>query len=308
MRWIFHQEEIPLRPARRRTCTRTRISTDRLSRRSPYNRADNLCGAGILDLLDLADDRLVYACADGTRSKACSRDLAHDAADDGVDGDFSAAAVVGEVVGEAEGFFAEGFGKFLLLFNFLLVKDTPKLVQSVARIAAQGRDVLRGIFANVDRSWCYGSVRRAVCITLGRHGKAGGEAYGVIDLVLLLSAHLVIAAVVVIFGAYALCAVVRTVLQTAERERPCREAVLLLIRFACNDRALEVGVLFDVDVEAAFSSEDTGLASSASIVGVDRSSARGKAECGLGEFSRANIPREIEACRCVLLLVGFCSD
>ena len=40
-------------------------------------------------------------------------------------------------------------------------------------------------------------------------------------------------------------------------------------------------------------------------MGVDRSSARGKAERGLGEFSRANIPREIEACRCVLLLVGF---
>ena len=63
--------------------------------------------------------------------------------------------------------------------------------------------------------------------------------------------------------------VVRSVFKVAERERPCREAVLLLIRFACNDRALEVGVLFDVDVEAAFSSEDTRLASGASIVGVD---------------------------------------
>ena len=78
----------------------------------------------------------------------------------------------------------------------------------------------------------------------------------------------------VILGAYALCAVVRTVLQIAERERPCREAVLSRLRFACDDRALEVGVLFDVDVEAAFAGEDTGLASSASIVGVDRSSVR----------------------------------
>ena len=187
-----------------------------------------------------------------------------------MDGDFSAAAVVGEVMGEAEGFFTEGLGKFLLLFNFLLVKDAPKLVQSVVRITIEGRDVLRGILANVDRSRCYGRSCRAVRIALGRHGKAGGEAYGVIDLVLLLSAHLVIAAVVVILGAYALCAVVRTVLQIAERERPCREAVLSRIRFACNDRALEVGVLFDVDVEAAFSSEDTGLASGASIVGLDQ--------------------------------------
>ena len=163
----------------------------------------------------------------------------------------------------------------------------------------------RGILANLNRSRCNGRSCRAVRIALGRHGEAGGEAYGVIDLVLLLSAHLVIAAVVVILGAYAFCAVVRTVLQTAERERSRTEAVLSRIRFACNDRALEVGVLFDVDIEAAFSSEDAGLASGASIVGVDRSSARRKAECGLGEFSRANIPREIEACRCVLLLVGF---
>ena len=132
----------------------------------------------------------------------------------------------------------------------------------------------RGILANLNRSRCNGRSCRAVRIALGRHGKAGGEAYGVIDLVLLLSAHLVIAAVVVILSAYALCAVDRTVLQIAERERPRAEAVLSRIRFACDDRALEVGVLFDVDVEAAFSSEDTRLASGASIVGVDRSSVR----------------------------------
>ena len=123
------------------------------------------------------------------------------------------------------------------------------------------RDILRGILANVDCSRCNGRSCRAVHIALGRHGKAGGEAYGVIDLVLLLAAHLVIAAVVVILGAYALCAVVRAVLQIAERERSCAEAVLSRIRFACNDRAREVGVLFDVDVEAVFSSEDAGLSS-----------------------------------------------
>ena len=71
-----------------------------------------------IDLLDLADDRLVYACTNRTRGKPRACDLAHDAADDGVDGDFSAAAVVGEVVGEAEGFFAEG-GEFLLLFDLI---------------------------------------------------------------------------------------------------------------------------------------------------------------------------------------------
>ena len=120
-----------------------------------------------------------------------------------------------------------------------------------------------------DRSWCNGSARRTVRITLGRHGETRGEAYGVIDLVLLLSAHLVIVAVVVVLGTYVFRAVVGSVFQIAERERPSREAVLSRIRFACNDRALEVGVLFDVDVEAAFACKDAGLASRASIVGVD---------------------------------------
>ena len=110
--------------------------------------------------------------------------------------------------------------------------------------------------------------------------------------------------------------VVRTVLQIAERERPRAEAILLRSCFACNDRALEVGVLFDVDVEAAFSSEDAGLASRTAVVGVNRSSARGKAERGLGEGAEdfvgagrvehlVHAPGEVEARRCVLLLVGF---
>ena len=114
-----------------------------------------------------------------------------------MDGDFSAATVIGEVMGEAEGFFTEGFGQFLLLFDLL-------------------------------------------------------------------------AAVVVILGAYALCAVVRFVFKIAKRERPRAEAVLSRIRFACNGRALEAGVFLDVDVEAVFSSEDAGLASGTSIVGVDQ--------------------------------------
>ena len=57
---------IVLRPTRRSICTSRCIPTDRRSCCSPYNRADDLCCAGILDLLDLADDRLIYACADGT--------------------------------------------------------------------------------------------------------------------------------------------------------------------------------------------------------------------------------------------------
>ena len=54
-----------------------------------------------------------------------------------MDGDFPAAAVVGEVMGEAEGFFTEGLGTLLLLFDLLLVKDAPKLVQCMARVTIQ---------------------------------------------------------------------------------------------------------------------------------------------------------------------------
>ena len=219
---------IILRPTSRRSRTSTCSAADRLSCRSPYNRADDLCGAGSLDLLDFADYSLVDSCTDRTRSKASSCDLAHDAADDGVDGNLPAAAVVGEVMGEAEGFFAEGLGKLLLLFNLLLVKDASKLVQSVVRITIEGRDILCGILTNINRSPCYSRTGRAVRIALGRHGETRGEAYGVIDLVLLLSAHLVIVAVVVVLGTYALRVVVCLVFQVTERERPGREAVLSL--------------------------------------------------------------------------------
>ena len=222
-----------------------------------------------------------------------------------MDGDFSAATVVREIMRETEGFFAEGGGKLLLLGYGFFVKDSAQFVQRVCRITAESRDVLRGILANLNRSPCDGRSCRAVRIALGRYGEARGEAYGVVDLVLLLLRHLVIAAVVVVGRPDALCAVVRFVFKVAERERPCREAVLSRLRFACNDRALEAGVLFHIDVKAAQSCKDACLLSCASIAGVDRSSARGKAERGLGEFSRANIPREVEARRCVLLLVGF---
>ena len=69
-----------------------------------------------------------------------------------MDGDFSAAAVVGQVMCEAEGFLAEGGGEFLLLFDLLLVKDTSKFVQRVRRIAAEGGDVLRGVDSS-RREW-----------------------------------------------------------------------------------------------------------------------------------------------------------
>ena len=69
-----------------------------------------------------------------------------------MDGDFPAAAVVGQVMCEAEGFLAEGGSEFLLFFDLLLVKDTSKLIQSIVRIATQGGDVLRGVDSS-RREW-----------------------------------------------------------------------------------------------------------------------------------------------------------
>ncbi len=50
-----------------------------------------------------------------------------------MDGDFPAAAVVGQVMGEAEGFFAEG-GKFLLFFDLLFIEDVLYCMLSFLRI------------------------------------------------------------------------------------------------------------------------------------------------------------------------------
>ena len=68
---------ISLRPTSRRNRTGSRIATDRLSCCSTYYRTDDLCGARILDLLDFADDRLVYACTNGARGKTRACDLAY---------------------------------------------------------------------------------------------------------------------------------------------------------------------------------------------------------------------------------------
>ena len=64
------------------------------------------------------------------------------------------------------------------------------------RIAAQGRDVLRGIVAHLDRSLCDGSSCRALRLALGRHGEVGGEADGVVEIVLFLRALLLVVTVV----------------------------------------------------------------------------------------------------------------
>ena len=136
---------------------------------------------------------------------------------------------------------------------------------------------------------------------------------------LLLLAHLVIAAVVVVGCPDALRAVVRFVFKVAERECPCAEAVLLRFRFACDDRAFEVGVLLDVDVETVFPCEEACLLMCAAVVGFQAPLADRCTERGLGEGAEdfvgagrvehlVHAPGEVEARCLVLLLVDCCSD
>jgi len=59
------------------------------------------------------------------------------------------------------------------------------------------------------------------------------------------------------------------VAQLADGERAGAEAVLVRRTFAGNDGPLEVGVAFDLDIEAAFSSLDAGLFDHTGVVAAD---------------------------------------
>ena len=89
------------------------------------------------NLIDFLDHGFVQSRSYSTRSEARARDAAHDAADGCVNKDLSAAPVVFHVMGESVCFFTEDSGKFLLLFYFLFVKDSPKLVQCIAWVSAK---------------------------------------------------------------------------------------------------------------------------------------------------------------------------
>ena len=71
--------------------------------------------------------------------------MAHDAANSRMHGNLSSASVVLHVVSETECLLTEDRGKFLLLLDLLLVKDSAELVECILCVTAEHRDVLRGI-------------------------------------------------------------------------------------------------------------------------------------------------------------------
>ena len=78
----------------------------------------------------------------------------------------SSASVVLHVVGETECLLTEDRGKFLLLLDFLLVKDSAEFIEGILCITAERRDVLRQILMDVNGSLCYDNFYCEKCIVL----------------------------------------------------------------------------------------------------------------------------------------------
>jgi len=97
--------------------------------------------------------------------------LADKSADKGVNQDFASTAIVGEIMRETEGFFAEHVYEFLLFLDTLLVKDSAKLIECIRSISAERRDILRGILPDIDGTGRDGRLRCSARISLRGHGE-----------------------------------------------------------------------------------------------------------------------------------------
>ena len=93
----------------------------------------------------------------------------------------SSAPIVLHVVGETECLLTEDRGKFLLLLDLLLVKDSAELVECILCVTTQRRDVLRRILPYVDGAGRDGRRCPAARIALGRHGDVRCNIFGAIS-------------------------------------------------------------------------------------------------------------------------------
>ena len=116
--------------------------------------------------------------------------------------------------------------------------------------------------------------------------------------------------------------VIRLVLQIAEGECAGGEFVLVGRCFACDECALQIGLLSDQEIKAADSCKDARLISCTLVVGGDISLAEGTADIGLSEgaggglygffirsrglgFRHVDVPRNPKARGGILLLIGL---
>ena len=81
-------------------------------------------------------------------------------------GNLSSASVVLHVVGETECLLTKDRGKFLLLLDLLLVKDSAELIEGILCVTAERRDVLCRILPDVDGSLCDDNFYCEKCIGL----------------------------------------------------------------------------------------------------------------------------------------------
>ena len=96
-------------------------------------------------------------------------------------GNLSPASVILHIVSETECLLTEDRGKFLLLLDLLLVKDSAELIECVLCVTTERRDVLRGILPDVDGAGRDGRRCPAARIALDRHGDVRCNIFGAIS-------------------------------------------------------------------------------------------------------------------------------
>ena len=104
--------------------------------------------------------------APATAPEAKPAPVAHDAANSRMHGNLSSASVVLHVVSETECLLTEDRGKFLLLLDLLLVKDSAELIECILCVTTKRRDVLCRILPDVDGSLCNDNFYCEKCIGL----------------------------------------------------------------------------------------------------------------------------------------------
>ena len=78
----------------------------------------------------------------------------------------SSAPIVLHVVGKTECLLTKDRGKFLLLLDLLLVKDSAELIECILCVTTKRRDVLCRILPDVDGSLCNDNFYCEKCIGL----------------------------------------------------------------------------------------------------------------------------------------------
>ena len=173
--------------------------------------------------------------------------------------------------------FSKDTCQFLLFFDFLFVKDSPELIQRVARVSIECGEVLMRVFAHVNTPRRNGRFGCACRIALGGDGKNGREPFHVVAF----SCAVRAVCEFTVGKAAAACAVGGAVLYVPIGKRSRCECILIGRRLTCDDGSLEVGVLIYMNTESICACVDAYLSCGALPAGVDLPFAVGGADVGI---------------------------